>query len=81
MTLGQKIRTEREACGISQKQLAAAAHISAPSLSNIERGVTDPTLSTLFALASELELTPSELLEGVTDLAAGRITRVPSKSR
>ena len=52
----EQLRAARAWLGLSQKELAIAAGISAGTLNNIERGVqTDPKLSTLRALEQALQ--------------------------
>lgn len=52
----------REKKGLTQEQLAQLSGIPRPNLSNIERGSTDPTLSTLSKIARAMNLTLSLLL-------------------
>jgi transcriptional regulator with XRE-family HTH domain len=52
--VGERVRTERQARGLSVGALAAAAHVGKGSLSEIENGVRNPTMSTLYALAGAL---------------------------
>ena len=48
------MRTERQARGLSVGALAAAAHVGKGSLSEIENGARNATMSTLYALAGAL---------------------------
>jgi transcriptional regulator with XRE-family HTH domain len=52
--VGSQIRELREESGISQKALAAAAGIDQGHLSRIERGLTQPSMDVLVALACGL---------------------------
>ncbi len=58
----------REKKGFTQDQLATLSGIPRPNLSNIERGLTDPTLSTLTKIARAMDLTVSLLLSSPTTL-------------
>jgi len=59
--LGQRIRDARELRGLSQEELAAGARINNSFLSQIERGLKAPSLKTLHALATELEVGLAQL--------------------
>src|SRR5438128_7883422 len=48
--------------GLSLRDLAKASGVSAPMVSQVERGETSPTLAVAAKLASGLELTLSQLL-------------------
>jgi len=50
--LHERVRTLRKEHGMSLRQLAEAAGVSAGLLSQIERGTTDPSLTTIRKLAS-----------------------------
>jgi len=52
--VGERVRSERQARGWSVGTLAAAAHVGKGSLSEIENGSRNPTMSTLYALAGAL---------------------------
>jgi transcriptional regulator with XRE-family HTH domain len=60
--VGERIRTLREAMSLSLRDLALRSGVSAPMLSQVERGETSPTLSVAAKIASGLELTLSQLL-------------------
>ena len=52
----------REAMGLSLRDLAERSGVSAPMLSQVERGETSPTLAVAGRIAAGLELTLSQLL-------------------
>jgi len=56
----RQLRTDR---GMTQAQLAENARTSTPFISQLERGVTTPTLGMLLRLADALECRPSELIK------------------
>ena len=58
LTLGEIIRRQRELAELSMRQLAAMAGISGPYLSQIERGLRDPSAEVLDALADSLQIPP-----------------------
>jgi XRE family transcriptional regulator, regulator of sulfur utilization len=60
--VGGRIRALREAMGLSLRDLAARSGVSAPMLSQVERGETSPTLAVAARIASGLELSLSQLL-------------------
>jgi transcriptional regulator with XRE-family HTH domain len=75
-TVGARIRALREAMDLSLRDLAERSGVSAPMLSQVERGETSPTLSVASRIASGLELSLSQLLrldegDGITVVRAG----------
>lgn len=64
--LGQRIRALRIEKALSQEALAEASGLDRTYVSGVERGVRNPSLESLNALASGLQVTLSELLEGVS---------------
>jgi transcriptional regulator with XRE-family HTH domain len=69
--VGPRVRALREAMGLSLRDLGERSGVSAPMLSQVERGETSPTLAVAQRIAAGLELSLSQLLrldeaEGVT---------------
>ncbi len=62
--LGKKIRDARKDKRITLEMLASSSGVSKSVLSQVERGVTNPTLSTLWNIARALSLDPLELFGG-----------------
>jgi XRE family transcriptional regulator, regulator of sulfur utilization len=60
--IGERVRALREAMGLSLRDLAARSGVSAPMLSQVERGETSPTLAVAARIAGGLELSLSQLL-------------------
>jgi transcriptional regulator with XRE-family HTH domain len=60
--LGNRVRSLREAMELSLRDLAERSGVSAPMLSQVERGETSPTLAVATRIAGGLELTLSQLL-------------------
>jgi transcriptional regulator with XRE-family HTH domain len=63
--LGQRVRKLRSALDFSQEKLAAKANIDRAFLSGIERGVENPTLFTIQAIADALDTNIGNLLKGI----------------
>jgi XRE family transcriptional regulator, regulator of sulfur utilization len=59
---GTRVRKLRDAMDLSLRDLADRSGVSAPMLSQVERGETSPTLSVAERIADGLELTLSQLL-------------------
>ncbi len=62
---GQRVRKVRLERGLSQETLAAKADIDRAFLSGIERGVENPTLFTIQAIADALETGVGNLMKGI----------------
>jgi transcriptional regulator with XRE-family HTH domain len=62
LTIGARVKALREALGLSLRDFAARSGVSAPMLSQVERGETSPTLTVAARIASGLELRLSQLL-------------------
>ncbi|MDX6717953.1 MAG: hypothetical protein QOJ63_207 [Solirubrobacteraceae bacterium] len=60
--IGPRIRALRDAMELSLRDLADRSGVSAPMLSQVERGETSPTLAVAARIASGLELRLSQLL-------------------
>jgi XRE family transcriptional regulator, regulator of sulfur utilization len=60
--VGFRVRSLREAMDLSLRDLAERSGVSAPMLSQVERGDTSPTLAVAQKIAAGLDLTLSQLL-------------------
>ena len=60
--VGPRVKALREAMDLSLRELAERSGVSAPMLSQVERGETSPTLQIASRIASGLELRLSQLL-------------------
>jgi len=60
--VGSRVRALREAMDLSLRDLAERSGVSAPMLSQVERGETSPTLQIAQRIAAGLELRLSQLL-------------------
>lgn len=66
-----QIRAARALIGMKQTELATAAGLSEMSVKNIERGATDPRVSTLQALQGALEAAGVEFIPAGDGRGAG----------
>jgi transcriptional regulator with XRE-family HTH domain len=73
--LGPRVRALREAMGLSLRDLAVRSGVSAPMLSQVERGETSPTLQVAARIATGLELRLSQLLRLDEDGAVSVVRR------
>jgi XRE family transcriptional regulator, regulator of sulfur utilization len=62
VAVGTRVRALREAMRLSLRDLAERSGVSAPMLSQVERGETSPTLSIAARIAGGLDLSLSQLL-------------------
>jgi quercetin dioxygenase-like cupin family protein/ribosome-binding protein aMBF1 (putative translation factor) len=62
--VGRMIRQQRKARQLTLAQLAELANVSTSYVSQVERGVANPTLASLKTLSSALGITVGSLLEG-----------------
>lgn len=62
VSVGQNVRREREQAGLSVRELARRLGVSASFLSQFELGQSQAAVSTLFAIASELNVSLDDLL-------------------
>jgi transcriptional regulator with XRE-family HTH domain len=60
--IGVRVKALREAASLSLRDLAERSGVSAPMLSQVERGETSPTLTVAARIASGLDLRLSQLL-------------------
>jgi transcriptional regulator with XRE-family HTH domain len=60
--IGARVKALREAAGMSLRDLAARSGVSAPMLSQVERGETSPTLTVAARVAAGLDLRLSQFL-------------------
>ena len=70
--VGERIRAARENRGLTQEQLAERIDVSTQYISDLERGVVGPSLSTFRSVCVELRVTSDSLLfgsPGIRDLS------------
>ena len=61
--LGERIRRLRNEKGISQEELANEADIPLSQIGRIERGETNPTISSLYVISQALEIDLKTLVD------------------
>nr|WP_319572362.1 helix-turn-helix transcriptional regulator [uncultured Draconibacterium sp.] len=59
------LRAEREKKKLSQEKLAELCDLDRTYISLLERGLRQPTLTTIFRLSRSLGITPSEFIQEV----------------
>jgi transcriptional regulator with XRE-family HTH domain len=84
--LGARVRALREGMALSLRDLAERSGVSAPMLSQVERGETSPTLQVAARIAGGLDLRLSQLLRldeagAVTVVRRGERRKGPSSAR
>lgn len=70
--VGTRLRTARRSHGLSLRVLAERAGVSPSLISQVETGRAKPSVSTLYAIASELDISLDELLFADPSPGAGR---------
>jgi len=62
---GKVLKEQRKIVDISQNKLAEACELDRTYISLLERGLRQPSLTTIFSLAQELNTSPSKVLLSV----------------
>jgi transcriptional regulator with XRE-family HTH domain len=78
--VGARVKALREAADLSLRDLAARSGVSAPMLSQVERGETSPTLTVAARIAAGLDLRLSQLLR-LDESGAVTIVRAAGRQR
>lgn len=84
--VGKAIKRARSDAGLSMRDFANRCGVSQPFISAVERGLSTPSISTLYRMAEVLGTEPSALLpsrspDGIEVIRAGEGRRVPSSDR
>jgi transcriptional regulator with XRE-family HTH domain len=79
--LGQRLRTAREQKNIGLRELARRLGVSPSLISQIETGKSEPSINTLFAIVSELELSVNEIVFDPTREAGRPSVRATPRAR
>ena len=76
LNLGAFIRAQRQLANLSLRQMADLAHVSNPYLSQLERGLHEPSVRVLQSIGRALNLSAETLLAhaGVVDEPDERVT-------
>jgi transcriptional regulator with XRE-family HTH domain len=80
--IGDRLREERVKAGISQRELARRLGLSASLISQLESGLSKPSVGTLYAIVTELGLSLDRIIRGedFSDEAAAQRISVDSPS-
>ncbi len=62
--IGDRLRKERTKAGLSQRELARRVGLSASLISQLESGASKPSVGTLYALVTELDVSLDSLIRG-----------------
>jgi transcriptional regulator with XRE-family HTH domain len=62
--IGERLREERVKAGISQRELARRLGLSASLISQLESGLSKPSVGTLYAIVTELDLSLDRIIRG-----------------
>lgn len=62
---GKVLRELRDGNGVSQEKLAEYCDLDRTYISLLERGLRQPTITTIFKLANALNISPSQLIAKV----------------
>ena len=62
--IGDRLRAERVKAGISQRELARRLGLSASMISQLESGLSKPSVGTLYAIVTELDLSLDRVIRG-----------------
>lgn len=65
MTLGEKIKFNRNKLNLSQEDLANKCNLSRNAIYNYENNKRTPTISTLISIAEILDISPSDLIDDI----------------
>jgi DNA-binding XRE family transcriptional regulator len=72
VALGAEVRRRRQKLGLSQAKFAAKAEIHVNVVGRTERGIYNPTLIVLYAIAGALDTSLVDLLSGPPRRSRGR---------
>jgi transcriptional regulator with XRE-family HTH domain len=62
--IGDRLREQRKRAGISQRELARRLGLSASMISQIESGMSKPSVGTLYAIVTELDVSLDRVIRG-----------------
>jgi transcriptional regulator with XRE-family HTH domain len=71
--MGSLMRQRREAIGLGVRELARRIGVSPSLVSQVERGLAMPSVSTLYAVARVLEISLDELFETAAQMSTGAL--------
>lgn len=65
--IGNTLRELRELANLSQEKLAEYCVLDRTYISLLERGLRQPTISTIFKIADALDISPSEIIKTIEE--------------
>src|SRR4051794_34483056 len=65
--VGERLRERRKELSISVRELARRVAVSPSLISQIENGKTSPSVGTLYAIVTEMDLSLDEVFSGTSD--------------
>ena len=65
--VGDLIRHHRREKDLSQEELGDRADLHRTYVSSVERGIRNPTITVLYRIAGALDMTVSQLMDGLED--------------
>lgn len=71
ITIGKVLKELRIAKKSSQEEISARSSLDRTYISMLERNIKQPTITTIFLLASALEIQPSEFVKKIEEEYAG----------
>lgn len=75
---GETLRRCRRRAGLSQEDLGVRAGLHRTAIGLLEKGARTPRIDTLLKLSTALDISPAELIEGITwepgEASPGRFT-------
>jgi transcriptional regulator with XRE-family HTH domain len=63
--LGERIYHRRVLKNLATKEIAHQIHLTPEAFRNIEKGITDPSFTTLLRITEVLKINVSELVKGI----------------
>lgn len=75
VAFGERLHALRVTAGLTQVQIAERAGLDVSYVSQLERGLRDPSLSSIEALAGALGLSLSEFFDDAVDDSTSRLAR------
>ncbi len=63
-SIGDRLREERKRAGLSQRELARRLGLSASMISQLEAGLSKPSVGTLYAIVTELNVSLDDVIRG-----------------
>lgn len=71
---GKALKNKRKDLGLTQEELAYQAELQRNYISFLERGIYQPTITTIFKLSAALGCRPSELVTATEELVNTEIS-------